>query len=228
MTTDDRSLMSDTMPSPDPAEELAIALSRRDTTTAARLARSVRYGVEVVDDMPTTGVVGERRVLLCFVTFAAWERFASAAEIRLVSPEELAALASNVQVDDVLFEPSTEHATQVPVPDVLALLRGETRDDAGQPVLVGDVQVLPFPALHDRLVEVATPGSLPSAAWALCQITAGGSVPLIAVGPDLDDADVIAMVDALKTHDLPADLEVVRVGADEVEHMAAHWQDVRL
>lgn len=220
--------MSDTTAQQDPAQLFAAALSRRDVTEAARWARSVRYGVEVVDDLPTTGVVDGRRVLLCFVTFAAWERFGSAAEIRLVAPEELAVLAANLRVDDVLFEPSTDDATQVPVPDVLALLRGESVDEEGGSILVGGVQVLPFPALHARLREAVGPGALPTPSWALCRITAGGSVPLIAVGPDVDDDAVGGMVEVLKGHDLPGDLEVVRLGAAQAEQLEASWSEVLL
>lgn len=220
--------MSDTTAQQDPAQLFASALSRRDVTEAARWARSVRYGVEVVDDLPATGVVDGRRVLLCFVTFAAWQRFGSSAEIRLVAPEELAVLAANLQVDDVLFEPSTDDATQVPVADVLRLLRGESVDEDGAPVLVGGVQVLPFPALHARLREAVGPAVLPTPAWALCRITAGGSVPLIAVGPEVDDDQVGSMVGALQGHDLPPDLEVVRLGPEQAAQLETAWSEVLL
>jgi len=125
VNTADRSpaAMSDVTPPPDPAAEFAAALAAGDTVTAARLADDIQYGVEVDGDMATTGGVDGRSVVLCFVTFAAWERFSSGGEIRLLAPAVFAALVANLGVDDVLFDPSTQDATQVPAGDVLALLR---------------------------------------------------------------------------------------------------------
>lgn len=218
------------MPEQDEAVAFAAALARRDVGEAARLAASIRYGIEVVDATPGIGVIDGSRVLPVFVTFESWQRFGSANEIRLLAPELFATVLVNSQVDAVLFEPSLDTATQVPVSDVLALLRGEAREASGAERLMGDVQVLPFPALHARVSAAlgaeGTGGA--GAVWALCRVTPGGSVPLLAVSHDADDDQIGVLVDRLRRHDLPADLEVIRLDEADAGFVDEQWSAVRL
>ena len=217
------------VPEQDEAVAFADALARQDVPEAARLAGLIRYGIEVVDGAPGVGMVDGTRVLLAFVTFEAWQRFGSDHEIRLLAPELFATVAANSRVDAVLFEPSLDRATQVPLSDVLALLRGEAADDDGSR-LMGDVRVLPFPALHAQVSEALGPEGSGSAggAWALCRVSPGGSVPLIAVAPEADDEQVAALVERLSRHELPADLEVIRLDGADAGFVDATWSAVRL
>ena len=164
------------------------------------------------------------------MTFESWQRFGSTHEIKLLAPAVFATVVSNLQVDAVLFEPSLDTATQVPVADVLSLLRGEAVDADGTPRVMGGVQVLPFPALHARVSEAlrAARGSDLTPVWALCRVTPGGSVPLLAVDHETDDAHVEALVEQLKGHDLPPDLEVIRLGEADAAFAASQWAAVQL
>ena len=218
------------MPEQDQAVAFAAALARHDVPEAARLAGAIRYGIEVVDDAPSVGTVDGARVMPVFVTFESWQRFGSDHEIRLLAPEVFSTVVGSSHVDAVLFEPSVDAATQVPVGDVLALLRGESTDADGSARLMGDVRVLPFPALHARVTRALGPeaGGAATAAWALCRVSAGGSVPLIAVSPDTDDDEVGALVRRLHGHDLPGDLEVIRLDEADAEFVDAAWSAVRL
>lgn len=217
------------VPEQDEAVAFAAALARQDVPEAARLAGRIRYGIEVVDGAPGAGVIDGSRVLPVFVTFESWQRFGSDHEIRLVAPELFATVVANSQVDAVLFEPSLDTATQVPVADVLALLRGEAADDDGSR-LMGDVRVLPFPALHAQVSQAlgADGSGSAGAVWALCRVSPGGSVPLIAVSPETDDDQVTALVERLRRHELPADLEVIRLDEADAGFVDATWSAVRL
>lgn len=58
--------------------------------------------------------------------------------------------------------------------------------------------------------------------------SAGGSVPLIAVAPEADDEQVAALVERLIRHELPADLEVIRLDGADAGFVDATWSAVRL
>lgn len=218
------------MPEQDEAVAFAQALARRDVTEAARLAGSISYGIEVVDGAPGVGDVDGSRVLPAFVTFESWQRFRSPHEIKLLAPAVFATVLANLRVDAVLFEPSLDTATQVPAADVLGLLRGEAPGEDGAPRVMGGVRLLPFPALHAGVSEALGADRADDAppAWALCRVTPGGSVPVLAVDPRTDDAQIAALVERLGRHDLPSDLEVVRLGEADAAFVASQWSAVQL
>ena len=64
--------------------------------------------------------------------------------------------------------------------------------------------------------------------WALCRVTPGGSVPLLAVDRASDDADIAVLVEELGRHELPPDLEVVRLDDADADFVASQWEAVRL
>ena len=95
---------------------------------------------------------------------------------------------------------------------------------------MGDVRVLPFPALHAQVSQAlgADGSGSAGAVWALCRVSPGGSVPLIAVSPETDDDQVTALVERLRRHELPADLEVIRLDEADAGFVDATWSAVRL
>lgn len=122
-------------------------------------------------------------------------------------------------------------AIELPEEDVTALLRGVAPEAGGESRILGSLHAQADPELRDHVANELSddvPSPLLARLWAFSRLTAGGSVPTIALAAGLDDADLESITAALRRADLPRDLEALVLDADQTRTADTTWLDLRI
>ncbi|AWB93600.1 SseB family protein [Aeromicrobium chenweiae] len=222
------------MTTPDPHQpvvDLRAALLRQDAAAASDLLRRVPLAVAVAEGQARVGLADGRRVLPVFLSLESWKAFGSTDEVRPLPAADFAEVVRLLAVDSILFDPALPTAIEIPVDDVVAMLRGVVPGTEGESRILGDLHAQADVALRDRVAEQISdslPSKLLGRIWAFSRLAPAGSVPVVALAAGIDDADLQRVAAALRASDLPQELEALILDEKQTRLADENWHDLRI